>query len=79
MGKGSTSQLTLPSDSSLSLLEGISLLGLKQQFTGCFAEPVNFGNVRMGLWMKDGERERELAHSWDLSLEESPCFKACSY
>lgn len=24
-------------------------------------------------------RGRELAHSWDLSLEQSPCFKACSY
>lgn len=73
--------MILPSGGGLSLLEEviIILLGLKQQFTGWSAEPVNFGNVRTGLWMKDGERERELAHSWDLSLEQSPRFKACSY
>lgn len=51
--------MILPSDGSLSLLEVIIiLLGLKQQFTGWSAEPVNFGNIRTGLWMKDGERER---------------------
>lgn len=42
--------MILPSDSSVSLLGVIIiLLGLKQQFTGLSAEPVNFGNVRMGL------------------------------
>lgn len=49
----------LPSDGSLSLLEVIViLLALKQQFTGWSAEPFSSGNIRTGLWMKDGERER---------------------
>lgn len=51
--------MILPSHGSLSLLEVlIILLGLKRQFTGRSCEPVKFGKICTGLWMKDGEKER---------------------
>jgi len=51
--------MIFPSHGNLLLLEVIIiLLGLKQQFTGWSAKPVSFGNLRTGLWMKDGEGER---------------------
>lgn len=51
--------MILPSHGSLSLLEVlIILLGLKRQFTGRSSEPVKFGNICTGLWMKDDEKER---------------------